>query len=162
MLMNDFVIPSLEEIKSLCLRYKSENKKIVFTNGCFDILHSGHVDYLSKAKECGDVLIVAINSDKSVRSIKGDKRPILSENDRAFLVYNLKAVDHVLLFDEDTPATVIETLIPDVLVKGADWDENKIVGRDTVLKNGGEIKRIDFVSKLSTSGIIDMIRTKYK
>lgn len=160
--MKEFRIPTLDEVKSLCTKYKINNKKIVFTNGCFDILHSGHVDYLTKAKECGDILIVAINSDKSVRDIKGEKRPVLSETDRAFLVLNLKAVDHVLLFDDDTPAKVIDTLIPDVLVKGADWDEDKIVGRDTVVNNGGKIKRIEFSSNLSTSKIIETILKKYK
>lgn len=160
--MKDFIIPSLEEIKKLCDNYKSQNQKIVFTNGCFDILHSGHVDYLAKAKACGDKLIVAINSDKSVKSIKGPNRPIICEKDRAYLVNSLKSVDHVFLFDEDTPANVIEYIIPDILVKGADWDEDKIVGRDTVVNSGGEIKRIDFVSPLSTSKIIETILTRYK
>ncbi|MBU1099923.1 MAG: D-glycero-beta-D-manno-heptose 1-phosphate adenylyltransferase [Bacteroidetes bacterium] len=159
--MKEFSIPTLDEIINHCKKYKSEKKRIVFTNGCFDILHSGHVDYLSKAKAVGDILIVAINSDESVRRIKDEKRPILNENDRAFLVQNLKSVDHVFLFNEDTPAKVIKVILPDVLVKGADWDENNIVGRDTVVNNGGSIERIDFVSQLSTSKIIDTILSRY-
>lgn len=160
--MKNFSINTLDEIVAYCNNYKADDKKIVFTNGCFDILHSGHVDYLTKAKSVGDVLIVAINSDKSVRSIKGDSRPVLEESDRAFLVQNLKPVDHVFLFDEDTPAKVIDAIIPDVLVKGADWDESQIVGRDSVVNNGGSIERIDFVSQLSTSKIIDKILDRYR
>ena len=152
----------LDEVKDLRDKARSEGKKVVFTNGCFDILHSGHVDYLTKAKECGDILIVAINSDRSVRRIKSERRPIMDETNRSFIVANLKPVDYVFLFEEDTPARIIDYLIPDVLVKGADWDEDKIVGRDTVVNNGGEIKRIEFVSQLSTSKIIETILSRYK
>ncbi|MBZ0199556.1 MAG: D-glycero-beta-D-manno-heptose 1-phosphate adenylyltransferase [Ignavibacteriaceae bacterium] len=141
---------------------KAEGKKVVFTNGCFDILHSGHVDYLTKAKMKGDILIVGVNSDSSIKRIKGEKRPILNEYERAFIVANLKAVDYVTLFDEDTPKEIIDALIPDILVKGADWAIDKIVGRDVVEANGGSVETIQFVNNQSTSNIIQMIMDKYK
>lgn len=155
-------IKSREEIVKLRQEFKKENKKIVFTNGVFDILHSGHVDYLAKSKDLGDILIVGLNSDKSVKKIKGDKRPIINESERAFVLSNLKSVDYVTLFDEDTPKELIEILIPDILVKGADWNMEKIVGKDIVEKNGGEVKTIDFVNDQSTSKIIKSILEKYK
>ncbi|MCU7494681.1 MAG: D-glycero-beta-D-manno-heptose 1-phosphate adenylyltransferase [Ignavibacteria bacterium] len=142
-------------------RLKAEGRKVVFTNGCFDILHAGHVDYLSKARQLGDILIVGMNSDYSVKNIKGSLRPIIAESERAFLVANLKAVDYVTLFDENTPGELIDELVPDVLVKGADWKLENIVGRDTVEKNGGEVKTITFVSQQSTSKIIDTILERY-
>ncbi len=141
---------------------KAEGKKVVFTNGCFDILHSGHVDYLSKARMMGDILIVGINSDSSIKKIKGEKRPILNEYERAFIVSNLKAVDYVTLFDEDTPKELIDAVIPDVLVKGADWAIDNIVGRGVVEANGGSVETIQFVNNQSTSKIIQMIIDKYK
>ncbi len=153
---------SLEEILSIRKNLKEENKTVVFTNGCFDILHSGHVDYLNKAKSFGDILIIGLNSDKSVQSIKGEKRPIINEIDRAFLMSNLKAVDYVVLFDDDTPDNLIKALLPDVLVKGADWELDKIVGRKEVEEAGGKVERIEFVSQLSTSKIIDTILDRYK
>lgn len=144
----------LKELKSL-------NKKIVFTNGCFDILHAGHVDYLAKAKEMGDILVVGLNSDISTRSIKGDKRPIVPQNERAFILSNLKCVDFVTYFDEDTPYELISLLIPDILVKGADWSPENIVGRDIVEKNGGMIKTIEFVNFQSTTNIIKLVLDRY-
>lgn len=155
-------IKSREEIKKLRQQFKEENKKVVFTNGVFDILHSGHVDYLAKSKSLGDILIVGLNSDKSVKKIKGDKRPIINESERAFVLSNLRAVDYVTLFDEETPKELIEILVPDILVKGADWQMEKIVGKDIVEKNGGEVKTIKFVSDQSTSKIIKSILEKYK
>ncbi len=140
---------------------KLRNKKVVFSNGVFDILHSGHVDYLNKAKSLGDILIIGLNSDLSVKKIKGEKRPIITEEERAFLLSNLKAVDYVTLFNETTPAEIIAKLIPDILVKGADWAIDKIVGADIVLKNGGEVKAIEFVNNQSTSKIIQTILDKY-
>lgn len=151
-----------DEIRQIREKLKKENKKVVFTNGCFDILHSGHVDYLNKAKDMGDVLIVGINSDSSVKRIKGEKRPILSEKERAFIVSNLKSVDYVTFFYEDTPKEIIEELIPDILVKGADWSIENIVGRDTVEAHGGEVKTIEFVNDQSTSKIITKIIENYK
>ena len=142
-------------------KLKQANKKVVFTNGCFDILHAGHVDYLSKAKAAGDVLIVALNSDKSVKNIKGEKRPIVNGKERAFIMANLKPVDYVTFFDEDTPAKIISELIPDVLIKGADWDINKIIGKDIVEANGGEVKTIEFINFQSTTNIIETVIERY-
>lgn len=155
-------IKSRTEIKLIREQLKQQNKKVVFTNGCFDLIHSGHVDYLVKAKKMGDVLILALNSDSSIRSIKGDKRPILKQDERAFIVSNLKPVDYVTFFNEDTPAEIISELVPDVLVKGADWAIEKIVGREIVEVNGGEVKTINFVNDQSTSNIIKIIKERYK
>ena len=153
---------SLEEIKSIRNKFRDEKKKVVFTNGCFDLIHAGHVDYLTKARELGDILLVGLNSDSSVRRIKGDKRPILQEEERAFIISSLKPVDYVVFFDEDTPAELIAEIIPDILVKGADWSIENIVGRDVVEANGGEVKTIRFVNNQSTSKIIKSILDKYK
>ncbi len=155
------IVKSRTEILEIRKKLKEGNKKVVFTNGCFDIIHAGHVDYLTKSKAMGDILIVGINSDISIRSIKGDKRPILGENERALIISSLKPVDFVTLFDEDTPKNLIETLIPDILVKGADWPIDKIVGKDVVVSNGGEVKTIEFVNNQSTSKIIETILKKY-
>ncbi|MFZ2324477.1 MAG: D-glycero-beta-D-manno-heptose 1-phosphate adenylyltransferase [Ignavibacteriaceae bacterium] len=155
-------IKTIEDIKALRKRWKAEGKKVVFTNGCFDLIHSGHVDYLVKAKEMGDILILALNTDTSVKRIKGNKRPILKQDERAFIVSNLKPVDYVTFFEEDTPAEIISELIPDVLVKGADWSLDKIVGREIVESNGGEVKTIKFVNDQSTSKIIQTILNSYK
>lgn len=151
----------LSELKAIRLKLKASGKKVVFTNGVFDLIHSGHIDYLSKAKLLGDVLIVGLNTDDSVKRIKGEKRPILSQEERAFIISNLKPVDYVIFFNEDTPEKLISELIPDVLVKGADWTVDKIVGKDIVEKNGGEVKSIDFVNDQSTSKIIDLIVKRY-
>lgn len=156
------MILSREEIKKVRAELKAKNKKVVFTNGCFDLIHSGHVDYLVKARQLGDVLIVGLNTDESVKRIKGEKRPILKQDERAFIVSNLKPVDYVTFFDEDTPAEIIADLIPDILVKGADWSIDKIVGRDVVEANGGEVKTIEFVNDQSTSKIIQTILSRYK
>lgn len=156
------VLKTREEMIAVRKQLKAENKKVVFTNGCFDILHPGHVDYLNKAKELGDILIVGLNSDASVRRIKGEKRPIVTEEERSFLLFNLKAVDYVTLFEEDTPAEIIADLIPDILVKGADWSIENIVGRDVVEANGGEVKTIKFVSDQSTTNIIKTVIERYK
>jgi rfaE bifunctional protein nucleotidyltransferase chain/domain len=154
-------LKTLEEIKSLRQQFKAQKKKVVFTNGVFDLIHAGHVDYLKKAKALGDILIVGMNTDDSVRRIKGDKRPILKQDERAFIISNLKPVDYVVFFDEDTPQKLIDEIIPDILVKGADWSIDKIVGRETVEENGGEVKTITFVNNQSTSKIIEIIQNKY-
>ena len=154
-------ILSKASMKFLREKFKEEKKKVVFTNGVFDIIHSGHIDYLVKAKALGDILIVGLNSDSSVRRIKGEKRPIVSQTDRAFVLSNLKPVDYVVLFEEDTPLEIIKALVPDVLVKGADWSLDKIIGNDVVLNKGGEVKNISFVNDQSTSGIIDLILSRY-
>jgi rfaE bifunctional protein nucleotidyltransferase chain/domain len=152
---------SLTELKAIRSKLKAEGKKVVFTNGVFDLIHSGHVDYLSKTKKLGDVLIVGLNSDDSVKRIKGDKRPILKQEERAFVLTNLKPVDYVVFFDEDTPEKLISEIIPDILVKGADWAVEKIVGREVVEKNGGKVMNIEFVNDQSTSKIIDLIVQRY-
>ena len=149
------------EILAIRKQLKEEKKKVVFTNGCFDVLHAGHVDYLNKTKAAGDVLILGLNSDASVKRIKGEKRPIVSEEERAFILSNLKAVDYVTLFEEDTPQEIISELIPDILIKGADWAIDKIVGRDIVEANGGEVKTISFVTDQSTTNIIQTILDRY-
>lgn len=155
-------IKTWEEIVEIRKQLRAENKKVVFTNGVFDILHSGHVDYLAKSKTLGDILIVGLNSDESVKNIKGDKRPIINQENRAIVLASLKPVDYVVLFDEDTPAKLIDAVIPDVLVKGADWNLDKIEGRETVMKNGGEVKNIKFVNEQSTSKIIQKILSLYE
>lgn len=142
-----------KEIKGL----KSLGKKIVFTNGCFDILHVGHVRYLHEARGLGDHLIVAVNSDRSVRAIKGHERPIMGQDERAEILAALGCVDTVIIFDEETPLKAIECLMPDVLVKGGDWKPNEIVGGDVVLAAGGEVRSISFVEGASTTGIIKKI-----
>jgi D-glycero-beta-D-manno-heptose 1-phosphate adenylyltransferase len=156
------MILKADEFLTIRNKLKEENKKIVFTNGCFDILHAGHVDYLNKAKQLGDILLVALNSDSSVRRIKGPKRPIVCEEERAFIMSNLKCVDYVTFFDEDTPAGIIAKIIPDILVKGADWSLDRIIGRDVVEINGGEVKTIEFNNFQSTSKIIETIIERYK
>ena len=146
------------------LRGKIKNlnslKKIVFTNGCFDILHYGHAKYLEDAKRKGDILIVGVNNDQSVRRIKGNKRPIVNESDRISLIAALGSVDYAVLFNEDTPIKVIEALKPNILVKGADWEKGNIVGEDIVSKLSGKVVRIKLVKGRSTSNIIKKIAEK--
>jgi rfaE bifunctional protein nucleotidyltransferase chain/domain len=154
-------IKSPDEISVMRKSFRKEKKKVVFTNGVFDIIHAGHVDYLVKARATGDLLIVGLNSDASVKRIKGEYRPIVPELQRAFILSNLKPVDYVVIFEEDTPAKLIEIIIPDVLIKGADWSLDNIVGKDIVLKNGGEVKTIEFVNSQSTSNIIQTILERY-
>ncbi len=139
--------------------YKKENKKIVFTNGCFDLLHIGHVTYLEEAKKLGDILIVGINTDASVRVLKGPTRPIQNENDRSAILAALKAVDHTILFSEDTPLSLIKKIKPDVLVKGGDWKIEQIVGSDFVMSYGGQVKSLNFVNGKSTTAIIEKSKT---
>jgi len=154
-------IRTLEAAQEECGRMKREGKRIVFTNGCFDILHPGHARYLSAARELGDVLVVAVNSDASVHMIKGVKRPILDERARAELVAALECVDMVLIFEQDNPFRVIEQLLPDILVKGGDWTEDAIIGADVVKNGGGEVRRIPFVTGFSTTDIIERIIQRY-
>lgn len=154
-------IMTLDSATNECSRLKQSGKRIVFTNGCFDILHPGHTRYLSAARRWGDFLVVAVNSDASVRAIKGPKRPILDEHARAELVAALQCVDMVLIFEEDNPLRLIRTLLPDILVKGGDWAEDDIIGADVVRSEGGEVKRIPFETGFSTTGIIDTILKRY-
>jgi rfaE bifunctional protein nucleotidyltransferase chain/domain len=136
---------------------KRTGKRAVFTNGCFDILHRGHVDYLSKARALGDVLIVGVNTDASVKRLKGANRPIVQEDDRAAVLAALAVVDYVCLFDEDTPYELIRALVPDILVKGADWSVTDIVGKDIVEAAGGAVHTIEFLPNHSTTDIIQKI-----
>ncbi|MFZ8862550.1 MAG: D-glycero-beta-D-manno-heptose 1-phosphate adenylyltransferase [Thermocrinis sp.] len=154
------MIVELKELLEILEKVRGK-KKIVFTNGCFDILHAGHADYLSKAKSLGDILVVGINSDASVRRIKGEKRPILPQQMRAYLLDNLKPVDYVVIFEEDTPLELIKAIKPDVLVKGADWDLERIVGADFVLSYGGRVERIPFSFDISTSKVVERILDLY-
>ncbi len=155
-------ILKVDDFISIREKLKKENKKLVFTNGCFDILHKGHVDYLQKARELGDAMIVAINEDESVRRIKGEKRPINSEDDRAFLLANLRSVDYVTFFGEDTPYEVIKKIVPDYLVKGADWDVSNVIGKDIVEENGGKVLTIELTPEKSTTNVIEKVLTAYK
>lgn len=134
-----------------------KNKKIVFTNGCFDILHVGHLRYLQEARALGDFLIVGLNSDESVRRLKGPTRPIQTQSDRAELLLGLKCVDAVVIFGEDTPRLLIEQVRPDVLVKGGDWEVSQIVGSDFVQSYGGQVKSLPFHPGRSTSSIVEKI-----
>ena len=151
-------LKSLTSLAKIRQSLRRRRKKVVFTNGCFDILHVGHVSYLRKAKACGDVLIVGLNRDSSVRRIKGRKRPIVAEGDRADVISELECVDYIVFFAEDTPRKVIEVLRPDVLIKGSDWSMNKIVGKDVLDKYGGTVKRIRLVKGKSTTSIIKKIQ----
>jgi len=153
-------IQDLEHTREACDRLKALGKRIVFTNGCFDILHPGHTRYLRAARELGDHLVVAVNSDRSVRAIKGAGRPILPEKARAELVAALGFVDAVIIFDQDDPLEVITRLLPHILVKGGDWAEGEIIGADVVKGAGGEVKRIALVPGYSTSRIIEAILKK--
>jgi D-beta-D-heptose 7-phosphate kinase/D-beta-D-heptose 1-phosphate adenosyltransferase len=151
----------LEELLKLREAFRHEKRKIVFTNGCFDLIHRGHIEYLSKAKMLGDVLIVGVNTDNSVRRMKGMKRPIINEEDRVLIVANLSPVDYVCTFDEDTPMELIRALVPDVLVKGADWNIDDIVGKEIVEQAGGKVVAIELTPGRSTSSIIKLIVERF-
>jgi D-glycero-beta-D-manno-heptose 1-phosphate adenylyltransferase len=152
-------IKTLPEAKTIVRKWKEQGKKVVFTNGCFDILHLGHVDYLEKSRNLGDALIVGLNTDDSVSRFKGSHRPIQNETSRARVMAALKAVDMVVFFNEDTPLNLISELLPGVLVKGSDYLAENIVGADVVKKGGGEVKTIDFVDGYSTTRIVEKIKT---
>lgn len=154
------MLVSLDTLSKLVLEQKLNSKKIVFTNGCFDIIHSGHIYYLAEAKKLGDILIVGLNSDDSVRRLKGENRPVNNQFDRAMVLSALKPVDFVVFFDEDTPLNLIQAINPDVLVKGADYKLEEIVGADFVQKNGGQVVTIKLVEGKSTSTIINSIAKK--
>ncbi len=154
-------IRSWEELKGEVDRLKARGKKIIFTNGCFDILHVGHTRYLGEAKKLGDVLVVAVNSDSSVKAIKGEKRPLVPETERVEVVASLEAVDFVTIFAEETPVTLIEELKPNVIVKGGDWDEKNVAGRESVRKWGGRVAIIPQVEGVSTTNVVEKIRKIY-
>lgn len=152
---------SLEQLLNICQKVKANNQRIVFTNGCFDLIHPGHISYLRQARALGDLLVVAINSDASIQRIKGPSRPILSETERAIILAALEMVSYVTIFDEETPHKVISTLLPNVLVKGGDWSVDKIVGRQEVEANGGIVYSLPYVAGASTTDIITRILSRY-
>lgn len=139
---------------------KLHRQKIVFTNGCFDVLHFGHVHYLLQAKALGDILVVGLNSDDSVRRLKGPSRPINGEKERAFVLAALSCIDYIVVFEEDTPKELIETVRPDVLVKGGDYALDQIVGADFVTRNGGTVTTLPFVEGFSSTRIIEQLKTE--
>ncbi len=154
-------IKDLKEAKKVCDKIKASGGTVVFTNGCFDILHPGHTRYLNEARMLGDHLVVAVNSDRSVKSIKDPGRPIFEEKVRAELIASLACVDTVTVFDEDDPLNVISNLLPGILVKGGDWAEDEIIGSDVVKAAGGKVGSIPFVTGFSTTGIIKEILKRY-
>ena len=155
-------IKARKELLRIINDLKAEGKRIVFTNGCFDLLHIGHVRYLEEARALGDVLVVGVNSDASVRKLKGPKRPILPEAERAEILSSLGCVDYISLFDEIDPLKLITSLRPDVLVKGGDWTKEQTVGKEVVERSGGEVVIIPFVKGASTSTLIETILKKYE
>ena len=154
-------IRSREELKDEVGRLKARGKKIVFTNGCFDILHVGHTRYLGEAKKLGDALVVAVNSDSSVKAIKGEKRPLIPEAERVEIIASLEVVDFATVFVEETPVALIEELEPDVIVKGGDWDEKDVAGRESVKKWGGKVAIIPQIEGVSTTNVVEKIRKIY-
>jgi rfaE bifunctional protein nucleotidyltransferase chain/domain len=142
--------------------HRTAGDKIVFTNGCFDILHAGHVEYLTAARAEGEVLVVGLNSDASVRIIKGENRPIVQEDHRASVLAGLECVNYVTLFEDPDPFRLIRAILPDVLIKGADWEEGEIIGADIVKQQGGRVVRVPFVSDTSTSKIIETILRNFR
>ena len=155
-------IKSRDELAAVRKQLLQQNKAVVFTNGCFDILHRGHVEYLQQSREMGDALIVGLNSDDSVTRLKGRGRPLLPQEDRAFLLASLMAVDYVCIFEEDTPAQLIRALQPDILIKGGDYQVHEIVGRDVVEGRGGKVVTVPLLPNRSTSDIIRKIVTLTK
>ncbi len=144
-----------DQLATLLHLLKFKGKKIVFSNGCFDILHRGHIEYLAKASSLGDCMIIGLNTDASVKRLKGHNRPVQDEVSRAMVMASLRFVDYVVLFDEDTPYDLIQFIKPDILVKGSDYKEDDIVGADIVKKNGGKVVTIDLVDGYSTTSIIE-------
>lgn len=153
------IISTIDDVHTLRDTLRAAGGRVVFTNGVFDILHAGHVTYLAEARALGDVLVLGLNTDASVRRLKGPERPINNENDRATVVAALRAVDHVVLFDDDTPIRVITALLPDVLVKGGDYTRDTIVGADEVEANGGRVVTIPLLEGRSTTNIINRARS---
>nr|WP_320020794.1 D-glycero-beta-D-manno-heptose 1-phosphate adenylyltransferase [uncultured Draconibacterium sp.] len=152
------IFKDFESFRPLLEIWKGSNNTIVFTNGCFDLIHNGHVDSLHKSAAFGTKLIVGLNSDVSVKLLKGDKRPILNEQARAEVLAAFGCVDAVILFDEETPAEIIAKIVPDVLVKGAQYEIQEIAGHDTVLNNGGKVETLELIEGISTSKIIERIK----
>ncbi len=155
-------IKTKEELHRIVEELKKRGKRIVFTNGCFDLLHLGHIRYLEKARGLGDLLVVGVNSDRSVQALKGPKRPILPEEERAEILSSLGSIDFVTVFDELTPLELISSLLPHVLVKGGDWTKANIVGKEVVERTGGEVVLLPFVEGSSTSSLIETILKRYE
>ena len=155
--MSEPRIIKIEQIRNTIegLRKKTPTLRIVFTNGCFDLLHVGHVQYLREAKKLGDILVLGLNSDSSVKQLKGPSRPIQNENDRAEIISELKSVDYVVIFSDETPLKLIQEVKPDILVKGGDWKIDQIVGSDFVIKNGGKVMSLCLVEGRSTTKIVE-------
>ncbi|MDB5153910.1 MAG: rfaE2 [Mucilaginibacter sp.] len=153
-------ISDLPKLQASISVWKNEGKKVVFTNGVFDLLHIGHITYMAKAAELGNKLVIGLNSDSSVKRIKGDDRPVNDQNSRAALLAALFFVDAIVVFDEDTPINLIIALMPDILVKGADYSVENIVGAKEVIANGGEVKTINFIEGYSSTSIIQKIRNQ--
>ena len=149
---------SLKDNINIIKKVKAERKKIVFTNGCFDLLHVGHIRYLAQAKKLGNFLIIGLNSDSSVKELKGEDRPINSFEDRATLLSAIKSVDLVIMFEEQTPENLIKDIVPDILVKGGDYNLEDIVGYQTVMQNGGQVKTLSFYDGYSSTNYINKIK----
>jgi D-beta-D-heptose 7-phosphate kinase/D-beta-D-heptose 1-phosphate adenosyltransferase len=156
-LENKKLVKNLDELLSLCSDYTAKNKTIVMTNGCFDILHCGHTHILEESKKLGDILIVAVNSDQSIKKIKSSKRPIITELDRSYILSCLSSVDHIILFNEETPEKIISKVLPDILVKGSDYKGKKIAGEDVLIKHKKKIVLIDLIDGKSSTSIINKI-----
>ena len=148
----------LDNVINAINNHKIDSKKIVFTNGCFDILHVGHIRYLSEAKSLGDILVIGINSDKSVKELKGSSRPINSLSDRALMLSELSYVDYVISFEEQTPLKLIKIIMPDILVKGGDYTVENVVGSSEVIHSGGQVKLLQFHNGYSSTNYIDKIK----
>lgn len=154
-------ILTAEQVVQRLRSHRKSGKSIVFTNGCFDLIHAGHVRYLTEAKALGDVLVVGLNSDESVRRIKDSGRPIVAQNQRAEVLAGLSCVDYIIYFDDPDPYELIRAVSPDILVKGADWEESDIIGGDLVMSSGGRVERIRLLPGISTSRIIRRIVERY-
>ena len=155
-------ILTLQDLETKLREWSKEGKKIVFTNGCFDIIHQGHIDYLAKAKDLGDILIIGLNTDQSVSTIKGKNRPIQDQESRAIILASMQFVDAIVYFSDPTPYELISSIQPDILVKGADYKPEEIVGYDIVKQKGGEIKTLTFLEGYSTTSIENKIIKDYK
>ncbi len=147
-------IKTIKEIKKICEKLRKENKIIVFTNGCFDIIHPGHIKLLKKAKSLGDILIVGLNKDTSVKKLKGEKRPIIDEKGRAEILSSFSMVDYIVLFGEKTPIRLIKNILPHYIVKGGDYKENEVVGKEIIKKYGGKVVIVPFYKNYSTTNLL--------
>jgi rfaE bifunctional protein nucleotidyltransferase chain/domain len=155
-------IKKREDLRRIVEDLKTKRKRIVFTNGCFDLLHIGHIRYLEEAKSLGDILVVGVNSDRSVRNLKGPHRPILPEEERAEILSGLESVNYITVFDEPTPLELISSLQPHILVKGGDWTKETTVGKEVVERLGGEVVILPFIEGSSTSNLIETILKRYE